>query len=50
MIFIDLSIHFLDTWKRAKQLTVPNLMMQSTGVLTATRERKDEEGTEKLTN
>ena len=39
-----------DTWKRAKQLTVPNLMMQSTGVLTATRERKDEEATEKLTN
>ncbi|XP_069900545.1 protein EVI2A isoform X1 [Globicephala melas] len=39
-----------DTWKRAKQLTGPNLMMQSTGVLTATRERKDEEGTEKLTN
>ncbi|XP_006154417.1 protein EVI2A [Tupaia chinensis] len=38
-----------DTWKRAKQLTGPNLMMQS-GVLTATRERKDEEGTEKLTN
>lgn len=38
-----------DTWKRAKQLTGPNLMMQSTGVLTATRERKDEEGTEKLT-
>ncbi|XP_057570085.1 protein EVI2A [Hippopotamus amphibius kiboko] len=39
-----------DTWKRAKQLTGPNLMMQSTGVLTATRERKDEDGTEKLTN
>ncbi|XP_008068920.1 protein EVI2A [Carlito syrichta] len=39
-----------DTWKRAKQLTGPNLMMQSAGVLTATRERKDEEGTEKLTN
>ncbi|KAM6176151.1 protein EVI2A [Erethizon dorsatum] len=39
-----------DTWKRAKQLTGPNLMMQSTGVLTATRERKAEEGTEKLTN
>ncbi|XP_045381379.1 protein EVI2A [Lemur catta] len=38
-----------DTWKRAQQLTGPNLMMQSTGVLTATRERKDE-GTEKLTN
>ncbi|XP_037665779.1 protein EVI2A [Choloepus didactylus] len=39
-----------DTWKRAKQLTGPNLMMQSTGVLTTTRESKDEEGTEKLTN
>lgn len=39
-----------DTWKRAKQLTGPNLMMQSTGVLTATRERKDEEGTEKCTH
>ncbi|XP_004441970.1 protein EVI2A [Diceros bicornis minor] len=39
-----------DTWKRAKQLTGPNLMMQSTGALTATMERKDEEGTEKLTN
>uniref|UniRef100_A0A8C3WEI6 Ecotropic viral integration site 2A n=2 Tax=Suina TaxID=35497 RepID=A0A8C3WEI6_9CETA len=39
-----------DTWKRAKQLTGPNLVMQSTGVLTATRERKDEEGTEKFTN
>lgn len=39
-----------DTWKRAKQLTGPSLMMQSTGVLTATRERKDEEGAEKLTN
>lgn len=38
-----------DTWKRAKQLTGPNLMMQSTGTLTATRERKDE-ATEKLTN
>ncbi|XP_012665214.1 protein EVI2A [Otolemur garnettii] len=38
-----------DTWKRAKQLTGPSLMMQSTGVLTATRERKDEGGTEKLT-
>ncbi|XP_007530869.1 protein EVI2A [Erinaceus europaeus] len=38
-----------DTWKRAKQLTGPNLMMQSTGVLTATTERNDE-GTEKLTN
>lgn len=37
-----------DTWKRAKQLTGPNLMMQSTGVLTATRERKEEGGTEKL--
>ncbi|MBZ3884527.1 Protein EVI2A [Sciurus carolinensis] len=34
-----------DTWKRAKQLTGPNLMMQSTGMLTATRERKDEEVT-----
>ncbi|XP_077021371.1 protein EVI2A [Tamandua tetradactyla] len=39
-----------DTWKKAKQLTGPNFMMQSTGVLTTTRERKDEEGTEKLTN
>lgn len=39
-----------DTWKRAKQLTGPNLMMQCTGTLTATRERKDEEGTEKLTH
>ncbi|XP_019502571.1 PREDICTED: protein EVI2A [Hipposideros armiger] len=39
-----------DTWKRAKQLTGPNLMMQSTGVLTATWERKHEEGTEKLTH
>ncbi|KAM8813419.1 protein EVI2A [Rhynchonycteris naso] len=39
-----------DTWKRAKQFTGPNLMMQSTGVLTATRGKKDEEGTEKLTN
>ncbi|XP_023575748.1 protein EVI2A [Octodon degus] len=39
-----------DTWKRAKQLTGPNLMMQSTGMLTATRERKGDEGTEKLTN
>lgn len=38
-----------DTWKRAKQLTGPNLMMQSTGTLTATRERKDE-ATEKLTS
>ncbi|KAM6163380.1 protein EVI2A [Rhynchocyon petersi] len=38
-----------DTWKRAKQLTGPNLMMQSTGVLTATSERQ-EGGTEKLTN
>lgn len=38
-----------DTWNRAKQLTGPNLMMQSAGVLTATRERKDEEGTGKLT-
>lgn len=39
-----------DTWNRAKQLTGPNLMMQSAGVLTATREKKDEEGTGKLTN
>ncbi|XP_066111465.1 protein EVI2A [Saccopteryx bilineata] len=39
-----------DTWKRAQQFTGPNLMMQSTGVLTATRGKKDEEGTEKLTN
>ncbi|XP_029782609.1 protein EVI2A [Suricata suricatta] len=39
-----------DTWKRAQQLTGPNLMMQSTGTLIATRERKDEGGTEKLTN
>ncbi|XP_062969141.1 protein EVI2A [Cynocephalus volans] len=39
-----------DTWKRAKQLTGPNLMMQPTGVPTAIRERKDEEETEKLTN
>lgn len=39
-----------DTWKKAKLLTGPNLMMQSTGVLTATRERKNEEGMEKLTN
>ncbi|XP_069883358.1 protein EVI2A [Dipodomys merriami] len=39
-----------DTWKRAKQLTGPNLMMQSPGVRTATRERTGEEGTEKLTN
>nr|XP_020017539.1 protein EVI2A [Castor canadensis] len=39
-----------DTWKRAKQLTGPSLMMQSAGVLTATRERQAEEGTEKLTN
>ncbi|XP_031210901.1 protein EVI2A [Mastomys coucha] len=37
-----------DTWKRAKELTGPNLLMQSTGVLTAARERKHEEGTEKL--
>ncbi|XP_021518772.1 protein EVI2A [Meriones unguiculatus] len=37
-----------DTWKRAKELTGPNLLMQSTGVLTASRERKHEEGTEKL--
>ena len=39
-----------DTWKRAKQLTGPNLMMQSAGALTAPREKTDEEGTEKLTN
>ncbi|XP_036310305.1 protein EVI2A [Pipistrellus kuhlii] len=39
-----------DTWNRAKQLTGPNLMMQSAGVLTATRGKKDEEGTGKLTN
>ncbi|XP_037350783.1 protein EVI2A [Talpa occidentalis] len=38
-----------DTWKRAKQFTGPNLMMQSTGVLTATSERKDDERTEKCT-
>ncbi|XP_040857720.1 protein EVI2A [Ochotona curzoniae] len=38
-----------DTWKRAKQVAGPNLMMQSTGMLAATMERKDE-GTEKLTN
>lgn len=37
-----------DTWKRAKELTGPNRLMQSTGVLTAARERKHEEGTEKL--
>lgn len=37
-----------DTWKRAKELTGPNLLIQSTGVLTAARERKQEEGTEKL--
>ncbi|CAH6785815.1 Evi2a [Phodopus roborovskii] len=37
-----------DTWKRAKELTGPKLLMQSTGVLTATKERKQEEGTEKL--
>ncbi|XP_051014040.1 protein EVI2A [Acomys russatus] len=37
-----------DTWKRAKELTGPSLLMQSTGVLTASRERKHEEGTEKL--
>ncbi|XP_012973788.1 protein EVI2A [Mesocricetus auratus] len=37
-----------DTWKRAKELTGPKLLMQSTAVLTATRERKHEEGTEKL--
>lgn len=39
-----------DTWKRAQQLTGPKLMMQSTGVLTMTRERKDGEGTGKFTN
>lgn len=39
-----------DTWKRAHQLTGPNLMMQSSGTLIATRGRKDEGGTEKLTN
>ncbi|XP_022365387.1 protein EVI2A [Enhydra lutris kenyoni] len=39
-----------DTWKRTHQLTGPNLMMQSAGTLIATRERKDEGGTEKLTN
>ncbi|XP_055983947.1 protein EVI2A [Sorex fumeus] len=39
-----------DTWKRAQQLTGPNLMMQSTGMLTMTRERKDGEGTRKSTN
>uniref|UniRef100_A0A452RXD5 Ecotropic viral integration site 2A n=1 Tax=Ursus americanus TaxID=9643 RepID=A0A452RXD5_URSAM len=39
-----------DTWKRAQQLTGPNLMMQSPGTLIATRERKDEGATEKLTN
>ncbi|XP_037002703.2 protein EVI2A [Artibeus jamaicensis] len=39
-----------DTWKRAKQPTGPNLMMQSTGALTAPREKTQEEGTEKLTN
>ncbi|XP_012581732.1 PREDICTED: protein EVI2A [Condylura cristata] len=38
-----------DTWKRAKQFTGHNLMMQSTGVLTATSERKDDERTEKRT-
>lgn len=37
-----------DTWKRPNQLTGPHLLMQSTGVLTASRERKGEEGTEKL--
>lgn len=39
-----------DTWKRAKQLTGPNLMMQSAGMLTMTRERKDGDETEKFTN
>lgn len=37
-----------DTWKRAKELSGSKLLMQSTGVLPATRERKHEEGTEKL--
>uniref|UniRef100_A0A8C6RRR8 Ecotropic viral integration site 2a n=2 Tax=Nannospalax galili TaxID=1026970 RepID=A0A8C6RRR8_NANGA len=37
-----------DTWKRAKQLTGSHLLMQSPEVLAATRERKGEEGTEKL--
>lgn len=37
-----------DTWKRAKELTGSNLLLQSPGVLTAARERKHEEGTEKL--
>lgn len=37
-----------DTWKRAQELTNSKLLMQSTGVLTATRERKHEDGTEKL--
>lgn len=36
-----------DTWKRAKQFPGPNLMMQSTGMLTATSERKDYEQTER---
>lgn len=39
-----------DTWNRAKQLTGPTLMMQSAGVLTATRGKKDEDGTGKPTN
>ncbi|XP_077605981.1 protein EVI2A [Crocuta crocuta] len=30
-----------DTWKRAHQLTGPNLVLQSPGTLLATRERKD---------
>lgn len=37
-----------DTWKRAKELTGSNLLLQSPGVLTAAREKKHEEGTEKL--
>lgn len=37
-----------DTWKRAQELTNSKLLMQSTGVLTATRERKHEDGTENL--
>ncbi|XP_003430624.1 protein EVI2A [Ornithorhynchus anatinus] len=39
-----------DTWKRAKQLTGPNLMMQSTGTLTALGEGEDEEASRKLAN
>ncbi|XP_036051304.1 protein EVI2A [Onychomys torridus] len=37
-----------DTWKRVPERTGSKLLMQSTGVLTATRERKHEDGTEKL--